>query len=81
VQGERVDVGGGHAAGQGLSRLDGSQVEKVTRIFRKGWAPGRAPLGRFDIGHVAQVESQGPGCSRAVWAIASRALAGTVPLT
>lgn len=59
LQGGRVDVGGGLAAGQGLPCLDGSEVEEVTRLGRwRGRVPGRAPLGGRDLGDVAQVTVQ-----------------------
>lgn len=47
------------AAGQGLPRLDGGEMEQVTRLGRqRGQVLGRTPPGGFDLGDMAEVVGQ-----------------------
>jgi hypothetical protein len=56
LQVRQVKVGRGPAAGQGLPCPDGTEVQKVTRVVRRGRRVfSRAPPGRFDLGHLVQV--------------------------
>lgn len=58
LQVRQVNVGRG-PAGQGLPCPDGTEVQKVTRVVRRGRRVlSRAPPGRFDLGHLVQVVRQ-----------------------